>query len=259
MMKRNNVTVGIMFALNALCTAAFIVYFTFLHDYTLFFDGMHILASILCGVRICLCAALLFNKDKGLGRISGFLLCAAAVLIPLNRFFLLLCAEAIEGRIMTFDSLIYITLLIITAVTVILYLKPMLLTVTVLVLCVIALALNGFWGLVIAAFGYEDIRELTELPSPDGSYSAVVRLYHDPDSNSAEMDVHTYNSAESISAGPLTLRKDWVYIDDFSELKEELPLGDDNISWLSNSEIRVRDNTYTVDGEMVTEPPEPPL
>lgn len=250
---RNNILSAVLFALTALFPTLYVLRRLFLPGYTVIFDGRMICADVLNIIMISICTAMLIFKDKRVGSVAKVLLIVALILLPVGRFLLFTKTEVYPGNV---DTLIYLAAIGVLIVTVWKYVNaPYLMILEIIAFCI----LMGFtlvFSMFSLMFSYGYIGNLADIPSPDGVHHVRVVEYADDDvKDYRHKAVYVYNAADSFSVGPMEFMKDWHFIESTSE---KLDVNKD-IVFKDNETITVKRNTYTYDGEKVTEPPEPPL
>ena len=245
-MKRNNILSYILFILSALFPVLFGIHHLFLSGYIVLFDGLIICADIRNIVMIGICAAMLIFRDKRVGRVAKALLVLSVMLLPVSRLLMIWFTEAYPG---TWDSVIYLFVVVIMIVTVWMYIKVnWLMTVEVIIFSVL-MGICVLYSTFALLFSYGKIGDVADISSTDGIHHVRVVEYEDDDVKDRHIKaVYAYNSAESFSIGPIEFMKDWHLIDECDDIDT-----DSQIAFQDNGTVTVQDRTFTYDGARVTD------
>lgn len=266
--KRNNLLSYLLFGMTAVFLILYIGYRLFLSDYSVLFDRWFICADVWNGVMIGVCIALLIFRDKRMGTAAKVLLISALLLLPTDRFLMVRMIDASYVVPGTWDTIVYLAAAIVLAVTVCFYIKTAAPKILAVLLFGIVFVIGGFFDLGSYLFSYEKIRDVADIPSPDGIHHVRVLEYADDDNRDWRLKaVFAYNSAESFSIGSIEFQKDWAYISQYNEednphlaFYDDTPLDvNTQITFDDDGTVTIQEKTYTYDGEPVSEPPEPPL
>lgn len=251
-MKRNNILSYLLFGMTAVFPVVYLVVRLFLPDYTVLFNGLIICADVRNVIMIGICIAMLLFKDKTVGRAAKVLLIASLMLLPVSRLLMIWNTDVSVG---TWDSVIYLFMIVILIVTVWKYIRVIPLMAAGIVVFSVVMGMSLFYSSVSLLFSYGKIGDIADIPSPDGIHHVRVVEYADDDVKDYHIkNVYVYNSEESFSIGPIEFLKDRKRIGEEHEIDV-----DSQITFQDNGTFTVKDRTYTYGGKYVPEPSEPPL